>query len=258
MPDLIVERAGGVVLATLNRPHRRNAMSLGLFDALGDLFDEADRRDDDRVVVLRGAGGCFSSGADLTDVADADTPPGSTAALERIHRCALALHRCATPTIAAVDGVAFGAGLSLALGCDLVVATTRARFCAVFVRRGLSIDFGLSWLLPRLVGLSRAKRLALLGDEFDAATALDLGLVGEVVAPEELDAAVGALAARLASGPGLALRADLELLDGSPSRSFEEALAGEVAAQARNAATEDVREAIAAFVERRAPTFRGR
>jgi 2-(1,2-epoxy-1,2-dihydrophenyl)acetyl-CoA isomerase len=259
LPDLIVERANGVVQATLNRPERKNAMSLALFDALGALFAEVDERDEDRAVVLIGQQSNFSSGADLGGRVDSGDPaPGTTESLERIHRCALALHRCRTPTIAAVDGVAVGAGLSLALGCDLVVATTRARFSAIFVRRALSIDFGMSWLLPRLVGLSRAKELALLGEFFDAATARSYGLVHQVVEPDQLLASAVALADRLAGGPSIALAGDLELLDGSSARTFEAALAEEVRIQAHNMGTEDTREALAAFMEKREPNFKGR
>jgi 2-(1,2-epoxy-1,2-dihydrophenyl)acetyl-CoA isomerase len=259
LPDLIVERANGVVQATLNRPERKNAMSLALFDALAELFADVDARDEDRAVVLVGEGGNFSSGADLGSRAEPGDPaPGTIEALERIHQCALSLHRCRTPTIAAVDGVAVGAGMSLALGCDLVVATTQARFSAIFVRRALSIDFGMSWLLPRLIGLSRAKELALLGEFFDAATAKSYGLVHQVVEPDQLLASALAMGERLAAGPSIALAGDLELLDGSSTRTFEAALAEEVRLQFRNFGTQDTREAIAAFMEKREPNFKGR
>lgn len=257
MDELRVERTDGVVRATLHRPERKNAIDLSLFDALGELFDEVDRTESDRVLVLTGAGGSFSTGADL---AARDGEPALTVeeSLARIHSCALALHRCSTPTIAAVDGLAVGAGMSLALGCDLVVASTRARFSAIFVRRGLSIDFGLSWLLPRLVGLSKAKELALLGEFVDASDALALGLVCRVVEPDELDATALDLARRLAAGPGIALRGDLELLDASSHSTFAEAIEREVAIQAGNARTADAREAIAAFLEKRDARFTGR
>lgn len=258
MPDLIVERSHGVVVATLNRPARRNALTLSLFDELGALFEEVDADPEVGAVVLTGADATFCSGADLATRAAEDPAPGSSASIERIHRAALALHRRTTPVVAAVDGLAVGAGMSLAIGCDLVVATTRAKMCAIFVRRALSIDFGMSWLLPRRVGLARAKQIALLGEYLDAAQLLDLGLVCEVVEPDELLASATALARRLADGPRAAVRSDLELLDGSFERSFEAALAAEVEAQVRNASTDDAREAISAFLERREPRFGGR
>src|SRR5687768_2680985 len=122
-----------------------------------------------------------------------------------IHEAARALHRLPQPCVAAVDGPAFGAGMSLALGCDLVVASTSATFCQVFVKRGLSPDFGSTWLLPRLVGLHTAKRLAMLGDTVTAERARELGLVAEVTSPEELLQTATGIARRLADGPPLAL-----------------------------------------------------
>jgi 2-(1,2-epoxy-1,2-dihydrophenyl)acetyl-CoA isomerase len=259
LPDLIVERHDGVVRATLNRPERKNALTYRLFDELRALFEEVDAAPEDRVLVLQGVPGAFSSGMDLADRTEEGAPaPGSLAAMQRIHAAALALHRLTKPSVAAVDGLAAGAGMSLALGCDLVLASTRARFSAIFVRRGLSIDFGLSWLLPRLVGMGKAKELALLGDFVDANEALRIGLVARVVNPDELAHAVDYAVAKLATGPTVALRADVELLQASLQRTFEEAIAEEAAAQVRNLATEDAAEAIRAFLEKRDAAFRGR
>jgi 2-(1,2-epoxy-1,2-dihydrophenyl)acetyl-CoA isomerase len=259
LPDLIVERADGVVRATLNRPERKNALTYQMFDELATLFAEVDATGSDRALVLRGLPGAFSSGMDLSDRGPEGAPaPGTRAALDRIHQAALALHRLSKPSIAAVDGLAAGAGLSLAIGCDLVIASSRARFSAIFVRRGLSIDFGASWLLPRLVGMGKAKELALLGDFIDAQEALRIGLVARVVNPDELDHAVDFAARRLATGPTVALRNDVELLQASLQRTFEESIDAECAAQVRNLETVDAAEAIAAFLEKRDAQFRGR
>jgi enoyl-CoA hydratase/carnithine racemase len=259
LPDLIVERADGVVRATLNRPERKNALNYQLFDDLAALFEQVETSDEDRALVLRGLPGAFSSGMDLSDRGAEGAPaPGSRAAMDRIHLTALALHRLTKPTIAAVDGLAAGAGMSLAIGCDLVIASTRARFSAIFVRRGLSIDFGASWLLPRLVGMGKAKELALLGDFIDADEALRIGLVARVVNPDELDHAVDFALQRLATGPTVAIRQDVELLQASLQRTFEEAIDAESAAQVRNLQTADAAEAIAAFLEKRDAHFRGR
>ena len=257
MPDLIVERAGGVVTATLNRPEKKNALTYGLFDALGALFDEVSASDADRALVLRGAGGSFSSGMDLSDRPEG-VQPGSRAALDRIHAAALKLHRCTKPTIAAVDGLAVGAGMSLAIGCDLVYASSTARFCAIFARRGLSVDFGMSYVLPRLVGLQAAKRLAFLAEMVDASEAQAIGLVAQVVEPDRLDDVVGEVAARLAVGPTVALSNSKSLLDASLGRTMAEAVDDEAAAQARSLTTADAAEAIAAFLEKRDATFTGR
>jgi 2-(1,2-epoxy-1,2-dihydrophenyl)acetyl-CoA isomerase len=256
---LIIERAGGVVTATINRPERKNALTYALFDTLGALFNEVSASEADRVLVLRGAGGAFSSGMDLADRGGDDEPrPGTKAAMVRIHDAALSLHRCSKPTVAIVDGVAAGAGLSLALGCDLVIASERARFCAIFVRRGLSIDFGLSWILPRLVGLARAKELALFGEMVSAEEALAMGMIARVASVDSLDTVADALVERLANGPTVAISSSMALLDESHSRTMAEAVDAEGDAQVRSIATDDVAEAIAAFLEKRDATFTGR
>jgi 2-(1,2-epoxy-1,2-dihydrophenyl)acetyl-CoA isomerase len=259
LPDLIIERAGGVVTATINRPERKNALTYALFDELGSLFDEVSASESDRVLVLRGAGGAFSSGMDLGDRArDGEPAAGTKAAMVRIHAAALSLHHCTKPTVAIVDGVAAGAGMSLALGCDLVIASDQARFSAIFVRRGLSIDFGLSWILPRLVGLARAKELALFGEMVSADEALALGMVARVVPADALGEVAGALVQRLASGPTVAISNSMALLDASFDRPMADAVDAEGDAQVRSIATDDVAEAVAAFLEKRDATFTGR
>jgi 2-(1,2-epoxy-1,2-dihydrophenyl)acetyl-CoA isomerase len=259
LPDLIIERAGGVVTATLNRSERKNALTYALFDALGALFDEVSTNEADRVLVLRGAGGAFSSGMDLADrPRDGEPQAGTKAAMVRIHDAALALHRCTKPTVAVVDGVATGAGMSLALGCDLVIASERARFSAIFVRRGLSIDFGLSWILPRLVGLARAKELALFGEMISAEEALALGMIARVASVDSLDSVADALVQRLAQGPTVAITNSMALLDASLNRTMVEAVDAEGDAQVASIATDDVAEAIAAFLGKRDATFTGR
>jgi 2-(1,2-epoxy-1,2-dihydrophenyl)acetyl-CoA isomerase len=259
LPDLIIERAGGVVTATINRPERKNALTYALFDALGSLFDEVSSNESDRVLVLRGAGGAFSSGMDLADRARDDEPQaGTKAAMVRIHAAALSLHRCSKPTVAIVDGVAAGAGMSLALGCDLVIASERARFSAIFVRRGLSVDFGLSWILPRLVGLARAKELALIGEMISAEEALGLGMIARVASVDSLDEIAGALVRRLAEGPTIAISNSMALLDSSFNRTMAEAVDAEGDAQVRSIATDDMAEAVAAFLGKRDATFTGR
>ncbi|MGH9034278.1 MAG: enoyl-CoA hydratase/isomerase family protein, partial [Acidimicrobiia bacterium] len=174
MDLILLERDGGVVWATLNRPEKKNAINLAMAEELIGLLAEVERRSEDRVLVITGAGGAFSSGADLTDSETASGLQGPAGWLERIrwiHTIPLAIHRLPKPVVAVVPGVAAGAGCNLALACDLVVASSDARFCEIFVRRGLALDFGGSWLLPRLVGLQRAKELAFLGDMVDAARA---------------------------------------------------------------------------------------
>lgn len=256
METIIVERAGGVVTVTLNRPEKKNAANALMWSELLTTFSEVAGRTDDRVVVVTGAGGAFCSGADLSDRDRAGDHP--LARMARVGEVALALHRLPQPTVAQVGGVAVGAGANLALGCDLIVASEEARFSEIFVRRGLSIDFGGSWLLPRLVGLHKAKELALLGDILSAEEAVAMGLVNRVVPAAELEATVAAWAGRLAAGPPLAMAMTKSLLNRGLGASMEEAVADEGRAQAVNFATEDTAEALAAFRERREPRFRGR
>jgi 2-(1,2-epoxy-1,2-dihydrophenyl)acetyl-CoA isomerase len=255
--ELRVERSEtGVVTLTLNRPELRNAISEPMWEELRRIFHEVAQRDADRVLVVTGAGSAFCSGADLGG--DPLPTRHGLAAMHAVNAAALALHDLPKPAIAKVNGVAAGAGMNLALGCDLVVAARSARFSQVFARRGLSVDFGGSWLLPRLVGLHRAKELALLGDVLSADEALALGVLNRVVPDEELDAFVAGWAERLAQGPPIALRLTKRMLTAGLSLGLHEALPWEAAAQTVNFASRDTREGIAAFVQKRAPLFEGR
>jgi 2-(1,2-epoxy-1,2-dihydrophenyl)acetyl-CoA isomerase len=255
---LRIERSpNGVVTVTIARPERKNALDMPLFGALRDAFRELGDEAGARVVVLTGEGDAFCSGADIGTVRTGETQP-VLVLLREIHDMVLALHQISKPVIAKVNGVAAGAGLSLALGCDLIVASDRARFSAIFTRRGLSPDCGGSWLLPRLVGLHRAKELALLADMYSAAEAERMGLVNRVVPHAELDAFVADWAERLAAGPPLALSMSKRLIDGGLNASLLEALENEAMAAAVNNATDDMKEAFRAFREKRDPHFRGR
>jgi enoyl-CoA hydratase/carnithine racemase len=260
METLIVERAGGVVTVTMNRPERKNAANGVMLHELQITFEEVERSPADRVMVLTGAGGAFCAGADLTDRAGPTTGAelSALARMRRLGDVALMLHRVTKPTIAKVDGHAVGAGLSLALGCDLVVCTDRAKLSAIFSRRGLSLDMGASWLLPRIVGLARAKEIALFGDVWPAEEALAIGLVNRVVPPEEIDAFVDEWARTLAEGPPLALSLNKTLLNNSAHVSMEQALENEARCQAVNSSSQDTREGLAAFAEKRKPTYIGR
>lgn len=255
MDSLLTNLSEGVLTLCLNRPERKNAIDTELWQALGTALREAAGSREVRVVVLTGANGEFCAGADL-----GDPSAGGTHQLWRmqmIHDVALALHRLPQPAIAKVDGVAVGAGCNLAIGCDLVVASERARFSQIFSKRGLSLDFGGSWLLPRRIGLHRAKELAFFADVIDAAEAERIGLVNRVVPVAELDDFVGGWAARLAAGPPLALSISKALLDDSSEMSFTAALDRESASQAMNIYSEDGREALMAFLQKREPHFSG-
>lgn len=256
MESLRLERRDGVVTLTIDRPERRNALDVPTWQALAGALREAGGRPDDRVVVLRGAGGTFCAGGDLSGAADPAAPPGAAAnpveavagAMRRsVSAACLALHRLPIPAIAAVEGVAAGAGANLAFGCDLVVAGASARFGEVFIRRALPLDSGGSWLLPRLVGLKKAKELAFFGDWLGAEEAAELGLVNRVCADAEVQETARAWAERLAGSSRVALALSKQALDRSSALSFEEALELEALGLAKAVASDEFRAAMAEF-----------
>ena len=260
----LVERADGLVTVTFNRPDRKNALNAENWNDLDRVLTEVTFNPRDRALLLTGAGGNFSSGADLGGSAE----PGVSGLTGREQQAPLhemrwigellnRLHRLPKPTIAAVDGVAVGVGLGVALACDLIVASERARFCEIFVKRGLALDGGTSWSLPHLVGLRRAKQLAYFGDMLDARQALDWGLVNEVVAPDALLEVAEGWGRRLAAGPTTALGLIKRMLEESSSNTFEQAVEGEARAQQIIVATNDLAEGMTAFMERRDPRFTG-
>jgi 2-(1,2-epoxy-1,2-dihydrophenyl)acetyl-CoA isomerase len=256
METVLVERSNHVVTVTLNRPEKKNAINEVMWGDLLDAFQDVERRPEDRVMVLTGSGGAFCSGADLTG--SVPSGAGPLAGMRRVGTVALALHRLHKPTIAKVEGVAAGAGCNMALACDLIVASEDARFSEIFARRGLSIDFGGSWLLPRLVGLHKAKELALFADVISAREAAEFGIVNRVVPSGELDAFVDGWAARLTAGPPIALSLTKSMLNNGLNVSFEQAVEDEARSQTVNVGTADAAEALQAFVQKRPPRFEGR
>lgn len=258
---LLVERADGVVTVTLNRPHRKNAVPGDMWDEIAATFRDIAHRRDDRVVVLTGAEGDFCSGADLAGdggAPDEQLDQHHLSAMRRVGAACVAIAELPKPTIAKVSGVAVGAGLNMALACDLVVADRSARFAEIFAKRGLSIDFGGSWFLPRRIGLHRAKELALFADLIDADEADRIGLVNRIVDNDELDAFVADWAARLAAGPPIALAQTKRLLNESFESTLHRSLENEGASQTVNFSTADTNEAVRAFIEKRTPNFSGR
>ncbi len=253
---LRVDRADGVVTITLDRPAKKNAINGAMWNELSAVVAEIARSSADRVVVITGAGGEFCSGADLAEPSAAKEHPLSS--LRRVGDLCLAIARLPQPTIAKVRGVAVGAGLNLALVCDLVVAAEGSRFSEIFAKRGLSLDFGGSWILPRLVGMHRAKELALLAHIIDAKEAEAIGLVNRVLPEAELDAFVDGWAAELAAGPPIALAMTKRMLNNSFNVTLEEALDDEGVAQTVNLGSADNREAVSAFLAKRPPRFEGR
>ena len=257
MADIEVTRAEAIATVTINRPHRKNAVTGDMWAQLAETFRSLSADADIRCVVITGAGGEFCSGADLAAREGSGRPVHQLAAMRSVNDAALALHRMPQPTIAKVRGVAVGAGCNMALGCDLVVASENARFSEIFAKRGLSVDFGGTWLLPRRVGLHRAKELALFGDIVSAADASEMGLVNRVLPDSELDAFVDGWARRLAAGPPIALALTKRMLNNAMNVTMEEALDDEGASQTVNFGTKDTIEAMLAFTEKWEPKFKG-
>lgn len=247
---VVLTSAGGVTTITLNRPERKNAIDESMWRTLAEMLQGVRNDVDTRVVVLQGAGGAFCTGADVAKSKHNEHP---IPRLRRIGDVALALFELPMPVIAKVDGVAAGAGCNMALACDLVVASSRARFSEIFVRRGLSLDFGGSWLLPRIVGLQQAKRLSLLAEVIDADEAHRLGMVTWVRPPEEIDDFVADLAQRMSSMPPIALEQTKRLLNEGVGVDLPTAVRNEAAAQAVNFATEDAPAAFRAFLDKSDP-----
>ena len=257
--SLRYEVEGHVATMTLDRPDKKNAMSWQMFTEIGQVFDEVARSGEVRALVVTGAGGAFCSGADLTDPMNM---VASTFELQdrmrHIHSIARAVATCPKPTIAKVTGIAAGAGCNLALACDLIVASREAAFAELFVKRGLVVDFGGSWALTRALPLHRAKELALLGDTISAEEAERLGLLNRLCEPDEIDSVVKDLAERLASVPPRTVSLIKENLIRAPERSIEENLDAESLAQAMVFTSEDTREAVMAWIEKREPRFTGK
>ena len=258
MTWLTSEDRDGVRILTMDRPDRKNAIPPDGFADLDEQFDDFETSEQ-RVLVVTGANGEFSAGADL----DPDVPLDAGVAerqrrMKLVAGAALRLHRLTKPTIAAVDGVAVGAAMNLALGCDVVLASSRARFSEIFVRRGLTLDFGGSWLLPRVVGIQRAKELALSGRIVEAHEARDIGLCLELTTPDGLLPRALEIAGSFADQAPIAQMFAKQGLNHAWDQSLAEALDLEGQSQAICFTTDDVSEGIAAFREKRHPDFQGR
>src|SRR5438093_4749070 len=261
--DLLEVVKDGVAVLTLNRPDRLNAMSGPMLDAM---LEALPRLADDGgvgVVVLTGAGRGFCAGGDVKAMAEGREFGGTTLedkaqALRSRMEVSRWLHEMPKPTIAMVRGAAAGAGLSLALACDLRVAGDTARFATAFARVGYSGDFGGSWYLTQLVGSAKARELYYTADIVDAPQALALGIVNRVVADTRLEEETLALAGRLARGPRVAYRYMKRNFNAAESGSLKDSLDLEAWHHTRCGMTEDHREAAKAFVEKREPVFKGR
>jgi 2-(1,2-epoxy-1,2-dihydrophenyl)acetyl-CoA isomerase len=257
MPDLRLEVAEGVATVTLDRPAALNALTIPMKEALLATLAEIDADSAVRAVVLTGAGRAFCAGQDLRERLEPGAVPLDVELRERYNPLILAMRGLDKPIVGAINGVAAGAGASLAFACDLRIAAAGATFLLAFGRLGLIPDSGATWLLPRLVGPAKAAELALLGDPLSAADAERIGLVTRVVPAETLQAEARALAVRLAGMAPLALALTKRALASGWTASLEEQLEIEAQLQGAAGATADHAEGIAAFVEKRQPRFGG-
>ncbi len=262
---LLVDRTDHVETWTLNRPDSRNPISdRAMVEALCERVSVVNSDRDVRAVVLTGAGTAFSAGGNVKDMADRtgmfggspyELRDGYRDGIQRIPR---ALYHCEVPVIAAVNGAAVGAGCDLAMMCDLRVASSRSFFAESFVQLGIIPGDGGAWLLTKAIGPARAAEMALTGDRVTPQKALEWGMVNEVVEPGDLLSAANALAARVAKNPPHSVRMAKKLLRESQHQSLESLLELSAAMQALAHHTEDHREALSAFGEKRAGNYQGR
>jgi 2-(1,2-epoxy-1,2-dihydrophenyl)acetyl-CoA isomerase len=260
MPDLLETTEDGIAWLTLNRPDRLNALSPAMLLGLDEAFERLGSNAGVGAIVVTGAGRGFCAGGDVKTMADRASQgfEERVEGLRRMHRVPMLLRTNSKIVIAMVNGPAVGAGLGLAMACDLRIAGRSARFGTGFAGIGYSGDFGGSWSLTRLVGTAKARELYFLGDIIDAAEAASFGLVNRVVEDAALRRETLALARRIADGPRVAYGYMKRNLFAAETEPFAAVLEMEAVHQARTAMTEDHLEAARAFVEKRRPVFKGR
>lgn len=257
-PPVLYESAQAIATITLNRPDVLNALDDALIRALRDAVERAAGDDTVRAVLLTGAGRGFSSGADLASVPPSPSLDLGQLLRERYHPVILAMRSMPKPVVCAINGPAAGAGMSIALAGDIVLAARSAYFVQAFSKIGLVPDAGSTWFLPRYAGDVRARAMALLAERIDAPTAERFGLVWQVLDDEQLMPEARQLAARLAAQPTRACALIKQALNDSFGRDLPAQLELEATLQTQAGRTEDFAEGVAAFLQRRAPVFKGR
>ncbi len=257
---LLVDRAEGVATLTMNRPESMNSLSTELKEALGTAIDEVSRDDSVRAVVLTGNGRGFCVGQDLREhvaLLESNDPAPLNTVTVHYNPIVMGLATMPKPVVAAVNGMAAGAGAGFSFACDFRIAAKNAGFLIAFANVGLSLDSGVSWTLPRLIGAARATALCLLAEPVTAEAALEMGMVNAVVEPDHLLPAAQELAARLAAGPTAAYAAIKQSIAYAATSTLAESLAKEADLQSAMGATVDHRAATAAFVAKQKPVFVG-
>ncbi|MFC5712315.1 enoyl-CoA hydratase/isomerase family protein [Thalassorhabdus alkalitolerans] len=253
---LLVEERQGVMYVTLNRPERLNAFSPDMMEGLLQALSEAEEKSEVKAIVLSGAGRSFSAGGDVKSMGEA-TPAKVYSHIERLNEVIKKIKRVEKPIIAAVHGFAAGAGFNLALACDLIVSSKDSKFAMSFGQVGLISDGGGSYFLPKLVGIHRAKEIMFSGEAIEAERAYEIGIVNQLFDPDEMKEKTESYAARIARGPIGAYGMMKKVMDHSLNASLEEILQEERISQTLMVASEDHKEGVQAFVEKRAPSFSG-
>jgi len=257
--DAIIEKVDGVVVFTLNRPDKLNALSPGLREGLKRILEDVNDDDDAKVLVITGAGRGFCAGADMIGKSHSDAPPPGRQDIEESRFGWIGRFRTMRkPVIGAINGVAAGGGFSLALACDIRIASDQARFVSAFIRRAILPDQASTWLLPHLVGTSRALLMHWLSDEVKAEEALRIGLADKIVLHEELMANTMEIANRLARGPSITIELTKQAVYHAMGVSLETQADYEENLLNKIHKTEDVQEGRLAFREKRQPIFKGR
>lgn len=255
---IIVERKGSIATLTLNRPEKLNALNVKMIEELESALLGILKDKNARVLVITGAGRGFCSGADVRDMAQAPSPVGIRYLAQTAHKIILALTDLEKPVIAKVNGVAVGFGFSLALGADMIIASEKARFGVIFSRIGLIPDGGSLFHLPRLVGPAKAKELIFTAKIFDAEEAEKIGVINRAVPADELDREVDTLAKQLAEGPTVAFGIAKKIINKGLNMDLSSVLESEAFGQTITGTTEDAREGVMAFLEKRKAEFKGR
>jgi len=259
--DMLYKKEEGIAVITMNRPDKRNALSPALFEGIFRAIDDAAGDDEVKVIVITGTGEAFCSGADVKAMAEGalTREPPKTENAPRIRRAPFAMQfqECPKPIIAAMNGVAVGVGLDLALSCDIRIASDRARFTVGYVRRGMVPAAGSAYFLPRLLGIDKALKVIWTSEMIDAAEAERLGLVTMVVPHEELESATMELAEKIVKNPTLAVQSSKRAVYEGLSTNLETSLEFTMNVRQGLLRTEDFKESATAFVEKREPTFRG-
>ena len=258
---IVFEKSDGVAKLSLNRPDTLNSLNTQLITELYEALEASAKDPEVRCIVITGMGRGFCSGADASDLGDKSVETGAEdfgIRMERYNRVIRCLRDIGKPVIASVNGAAVAAGMNLALACDMRIASEQARFGEVFVRVGLSPDNGGGYLLWRLVGLGKATELMFTGKIIDAREALKIGLVNEVVPHDELEKATMELATQMAKGPTRAIGLAKKILNKGMETDLATLLDFEAFAQYQTASSQDSKEGVKAFMERREPDFKGR